>query len=710
MNTLDSVRAAAMRYQDHGWSPIGYATRTKSPTDKGWNKKTKVDVASEFIGNRTNIGVLLGAPSSNLVDVDLDCPEARRLAHRFLPVTHARFGRPSNPDSHWLYVAETKATRQWSRGQGGDGGKAMVVELRSTGGQTMFPPSIHPCGEQVAWTEEGDPADVDGEELTRACAKLAFASIVLAAWTPGHRNALAVMVIGTLIGHGWSAEHTQQFVQAISVEAGDGPRDTKTIAGIVENTVKRMAEGRACAGLPKLAPHLGVEADLLREWIDRRPPVEPSTVIDEMNKEYALTWAGGDAIIMREHYDPIAGRDVVTFVKEKALRLMLGNRFVTIGRKQVPLVSYWIASDRARRYNAVVFEPRRPGIPDPTNRRYYNLFRGWGVEPNNRGEAGCELFLRHTLEVICGGDTEHYDWLMCWLAQAVQEPRRRPGTAVVLRGGQGIGKGIWALYLGKLFGLHFVHLQDKDRLLGRFNLILRDAMLVYADELNFDGDSTAIGVLNAIITEPTVMIEPKFKDLLKVENNMRLVMATNEEWSVPTDHDARRFFMPSVSEHRKGDTPYFDDIEREMSGDGPACLMHYLLHYDIEGVDLRTVPKTRELAQQKELSLDPAHAFWLDALQNRYLVDDDYIVEGGNGVTDNGSPTSWEEGEIRVSKRAVHQAYLDYAHRTNARWQRASPQRLWNVLDTMCRGSDGRRLIRRPKDKKPFPVPDQQRL
>ena len=57
--------------------------------------------------------------------------------------------------------------------------------------------------------------------------------------------------------------------------------------------------------------------------------------------------------------------------------------------------------------------------------------------------------------------------------------------------------------------------------------------------------------------------------------------------------------MPNVSEHRKGDTAYFDDLEREMDGDGPACLLHYLLHYDIGDVNLRIVPKTRELAEQE---------------------------------------------------------------------------------------------------------------
>ena len=38
-----------------------------------------------------NVGVLLGAPSSGLVDVDLDTPEAAALASAILPATGAVF-------------------------------------------------------------------------------------------------------------------------------------------------------------------------------------------------------------------------------------------------------------------------------------------------------------------------------------------------------------------------------------------------------------------------------------------------------------------------------------------------------------------------------------------------------------------------------------------------------------------------------------------
>ena len=51
---------------------------------------------------------------------------------------------------------------------GGDEEKAMLVELRSTGAQTVFPPSVHPSGEVIGWSADGDAAPVDGRQLHAA--------------------------------------------------------------------------------------------------------------------------------------------------------------------------------------------------------------------------------------------------------------------------------------------------------------------------------------------------------------------------------------------------------------------------------------------------------------------------------------------------------------------------------------------------------------
>ena len=85
-----------------------------------------------------------GEPSGDLVDVDLDCPEALELAPFFLPGTGCSFGREGKPRSHLLFTSAIPSTVQHSDPEAD---KDMLVELRSTGGQTVFPGSVHATGE-----------------------------------------------------------------------------------------------------------------------------------------------------------------------------------------------------------------------------------------------------------------------------------------------------------------------------------------------------------------------------------------------------------------------------------------------------------------------------------------------------------------------------------------------------------------------------------
>ena len=61
-----------------------------------------------------NIGILTGEPSGWLIDIDLDCPEAVAAARLLLPPTGFVYGRPSNPDSHWLYISEGMANYRFA--------------------------------------------------------------------------------------------------------------------------------------------------------------------------------------------------------------------------------------------------------------------------------------------------------------------------------------------------------------------------------------------------------------------------------------------------------------------------------------------------------------------------------------------------------------------------------------------------------------------
>ena len=148
MSALD----AALDYCARGWATIPVPHRAKRPVIKEWQKlRITADTAPRYFDSDSqNIGVLLGMPSGELVDVDLDCREALALAASFLPATGSVFGRASKQMSHRLYVAAIPRIVQFEDPENG----TMLLELRSTGGQTVFPGSTHESGEAIEWAEE----------------------------------------------------------------------------------------------------------------------------------------------------------------------------------------------------------------------------------------------------------------------------------------------------------------------------------------------------------------------------------------------------------------------------------------------------------------------------------------------------------------------------------------------------------------------------
>ena len=115
--------------------------------------KTAVRKTSTLLNfdDETNVGVVLGDASGGLIDIDLDCEQALTLAPIFLPPTGFRFGRKSKPKSHHFYRSESpgKTVRL------ADSNGRTLLECRGNGGQTVVPPSLHPTGELIEFSEKG---------------------------------------------------------------------------------------------------------------------------------------------------------------------------------------------------------------------------------------------------------------------------------------------------------------------------------------------------------------------------------------------------------------------------------------------------------------------------------------------------------------------------------------------------------------------------
>lgn len=263
MNAL--LKAARTYTARRRWKVVPIPPREKFPRKKGWQKwrLTEDDLPQHF-NTVGNIGLLLGTPSGGLVDVDLDVPEALTLASKFLPATDMIHGRASTPAAHRWYVCEDPPPTKPFEGPDGK----QLIELRSTGAQTVVPPSVHPDGEVLAWENFGDPAGVDADDLRRRVARLAAAVLLARAWPKrGSRHEAAKALAGTFLRHGWTDVDTAHFIEAVA----DAAQDEEIFSRIrnVVSTARRQDAGGATTGLPTLARLVGKEVvDRVVQWLD----------------------------------------------------------------------------------------------------------------------------------------------------------------------------------------------------------------------------------------------------------------------------------------------------------------------------------------------------------------------------------------------------------------------------------------------------------
>ncbi|MDQ3474301.1 MAG: bifunctional DNA primase/polymerase, partial [Acidobacteriota bacterium] len=244
--------AHALFYVAHGWSVVPIPHGKKAPAFKEWHAlRISEGTAPRYFNSRPqNIGVILGSPSRNLVDIDLDCDEAVELAPYFLPFTLCVFGRASKPESHYLYYSDiesakfttpatlapqnaalTQAEKQNAKFAVGhrkiDGNT--LLEIRSNGRQTVFPGSTHPSGECIRFDVCGSPSSGSSEHLHEAASHLAACALLAQAWkaAQGSRHDLALTVAGGLARAGWSQDKATKFITLAATAAGDNEIDDR---------------------------------------------------------------------------------------------------------------------------------------------------------------------------------------------------------------------------------------------------------------------------------------------------------------------------------------------------------------------------------------------------------------------------------------------------------------------------------------------------
>ncbi len=399
---------------------------------------------------------------------------------------------------------------------------------------------------------------------------------------------------------------------------------------------------KAAIVLKKILPHINIASvpdefpegwdlgdaedgfDILKNLVSLPEPQPPQAtplpnnkskilpLLEYINEEYAVILRGSQVLIMR-HWIGEDGNGKLVFLNKRDFLLLQENNIVWIkdeddNSKAMKIGPAWLEWKDRQGFEEVYFEPCGK---DYKNR--YNLWRGFAVKPNPAGKF--DLFLTHIKDNICQGNEEHYAWVMAWLSDLFQKPGRKLGTALVLRGPMGIGKGQFAFHLGKLLGVHYMPITQSSQLTGKFNGHMADKLLMFVDEGWWSDERNGAGILRALITEPEVTIEMKGRDAITLPNFTRFMVAANADWVVPLGMgDERRFVIIDVGSAERGNKAYFAAIESQLKNGGYEALLHYFMNYKYDEALPRTVLKTEALCENKIFSMPDEMKWWHECL------------------------------------------------------------------------------------------------
>ena len=125
----------------------------------------------------------------------------------------------------------------------------------------------------------------------------------------------------------------------------------------------------------------------------------------------------------------------------------------------------------------------------------------------------------------------------------------------MLRGLKGTGKGTLGRLLLRIFRHHALQVTQQPAPRRQLQRPPADSLFLFVDEAFWAGDKQGEGVLKGLITEPTLMIEPKGLDAVHGAEPAQDPDGSNADWVVPASADERRYFVLDVTDTARATGP-----------------------------------------------------------------------------------------------------------------------------------------------------------
>jgi hypothetical protein len=258
--------------------------------------------------------------------------------------------------------------------------------------------------------------------------------------------------------------------------------------------------------------------------------------------------------------------------------------------------------------------------------------------------------IKKLIHHVVGGDDEFFEWFINWLAYIFQN-RGKTGTAPVLHGTQGTGKGqLYHRILKPLMGENHCMEVVTTRFDDKFNSDFERNLICFVDETAVEDTTSAQRTMNMLkhqITEPTVQIRAMRQNAFAAASYSNFIFGSNMARPIEILTEDRRFCVAPRQEIPLQIT----DAELDLIKMELQLFAGYLAEYPVSETKARTILKN----EAREIMIADSYSS-VDLFFNAiHACDLDYFaqyLQQGTPITPNNSYITYKKALVIWAEHA----------------------------------------------------------
>ena len=290
----------------------------------------------------------------------------------------------------------------------------------------------------------------------------------------------------------------------------------------------------------KLYDELFIKVDLVKDGV-----IDPVYFYDKYKNSYECAKAYFEQVYFKlntpacfcKYDNTTAG---YTFITDKELFHITKNFYIDdpkIPDKKLTFTNLWLADPAIKFYDNMKLVPP----PLECGARTLNLFTGFAADKLTPCKiVPIDIIIKH-INILCEDNPIYAEYVLNFLAHIIQRPAELTRTALVFKGVQGTGKGIFFNWFGKnIIGSKYYYMTADPANITVYNDHLNGKILINLDEARAADTYAAASQLKNKITEPTITLQNKYVKPFTVENYGRYVFFSNQDNPVKVEDTDRR--------------------------------------------------------------------------------------------------------------------------------------------------------------------------